>query len=143
MFLIIGKLPFCFHRNTPFSKAANQTAMCVSVCICASSQGFWLYHVILIPLKTEYIPECWLKKKYTKWELRVKFYLGQNEDWSPVDSTSDSSEKLLQRGRGEGQYICDFGEGGVHAIKCIYIYIYNVCVYIYIYVYIFNIFIGV
>ena len=28
--------------------------------------------------------------------------------------------KLLQRGRGEGQYICDFGEGGVHAIKYIY-----------------------
>ena len=43
--------------------------------------------------------------------------MGQNEDYSPGDSNSDSSEKLLQRGRGqEGQYICDFGEGGVHAI---------------------------
>ena len=42
----------------------------------------------------------------------VKFHLGQNEDCSLGDSTSDSSERLLQRGRGEGQYI-RFGEGGV------------------------------
>ena len=46
------------------------------------------------------------------WELQVKFYLGQNEDHSPGDSISDSSEKLLQRGNWEGPYICDFGEGG-------------------------------
>ena len=44
----------------------------------------------------------------------VKLYLGQNEDCSPGDSISDSLEKLLLGGRGEGQYICDFGEGGVH-----------------------------
>ena len=50
-------------------------------------------------------------------ELRVKFYLGQNEDCSPEDSASDSSEKLLQRGRREGQCICDFGEGTVHVVK--------------------------
>ena len=37
----------------------------------------------------------------------------QKEDCSPGDSTSDSSEKLLQRGKGEGQYACDFGEGVV------------------------------
>ena len=49
--------------------------------------------------------------------LRVKFYLGQNADCSLGDSTSDSSEKVLQRGRGEGQYVYDFGEGVVHAIK--------------------------
>ena len=35
-------------------------------------------------------------------ELQVKFYLGQNEDCSLRDSTSDSS---LQREVGEGQYI--------------------------------------
>ena len=29
-------------------------------------------------------------------------------------------EKLFQTGRGEGQYICDFGKGGIHAIKHIY-----------------------
>ena len=52
----------------------------------------------------------WLKKKCT-WELWIKFYLGQNEDYSPGDSTSDSSEKLLQRIEGEGQYMCDFREG--------------------------------
>ena len=34
------------------------------------------------------------------WELRVKFYLGQNEDCSLGDSTSESSEKLLQKGTG-------------------------------------------
>ena len=33
------------------------------------------------------------------------------------DGISDSSEKLLQRGSGEGQYIRDFGEGGVHVFK--------------------------
>ena len=38
-------------------------------------------------------------------ELQVKFYLGQYEEFSPGDSTSDSPEKLLQRGSGEGQYI--------------------------------------
>ena len=52
--------------------------------------------------------------------VRVKFYLGQKKDCSLGDSTSDGSEKLLQRGRGDGQYICDFGEGGVQAIRCIY-----------------------
>ena len=47
-----------------------------------------------------------------------KFNLGQNEDYSPGGSISDSSEKMLQRGKGEGQYIRDFGQGGrVHAIK--------------------------
>ena len=56
-------------------------------------------------------------KKYAVWELQVKFYLRQNEDCSLGDSVSDSSEKLLQRGKGKAQYICDFGEGGVHAIK--------------------------
>ena len=36
-------------------------------------------------------------KKCTTRELQVKFYLGQNEACSPGDSTSDSSERLLQR----------------------------------------------
>ena len=56
-------------------------------------------------------------KKCTTWELQVKFYLGQNEKCSPGDSTSDSSEKLLQSGRWEGQYICGFGEGRICATK--------------------------
>ena len=47
----------------------------------------------------------------------MKFYLGQDEDYSPGDSALDSSEKLLQRGRRGGQYLWDFGEGGEHAIK--------------------------
>ena len=59
-------------------------------------------------------------KKYTTWKLQVKSYPGQNEDFSPGDSISDSSEKLLQRDSGEGQYVCDFGEGGVHALKNIF-----------------------
>ena len=51
----------------------------------------------------------------------------QNEDYSPGDSISDSSEKLLQRGRGEDQYICDFGEGGIHAVKhCLTIFLQEV-----------------
>ena len=40
------------------------------------------------------------------WELRVKFYLGQNEDGNPGDSVSYSSEKLLWGGEaGEPGYI--------------------------------------
>ena len=35
----------------------------------------------------------------------MKFYLGQNEDYSPGDSISDSSEKLLQRGRGNMMFV--------------------------------------
>ena len=57
------------------------------------------------------------KKKSTTWELQVKFYWGQNEDYSLGDSTSDTTEKLLQRDRGKGQYIWDLGEGKVHAVK--------------------------
>ena len=59
-------------------------------------------------------------KKNTHCESWVKSYLGQSEDYSPGDSTSDSSEKLLQRGRGEGQYIPNFGERGMHAIQQIF-----------------------
>jgi len=54
--------------------------------------------------------------------VRVKFYLGQKKDCSLGDSTSDGSEKLLQRGRGDGQYICDFGEGGAHEIRHIFFF---------------------
>ena len=44
-------------------------------------------------------------KRWTKWELQVKFYFGQNEDFSPGDSTSDSSEDCSKEAVGEGQYI--------------------------------------
>ena len=36
--------------------------------------------------------------------------MGQNEDCSPGDSTSDVAERLLQRGGGRSVYICDFDE---------------------------------
>lgn len=45
--------------------------------------------------------------KCTTQELQAEFYLGHKEDCSLEDSTSDSSEKLLQRG-GERQ-----GEGSI------------------------------
>ena len=45
----------------------------------------------------------------------------KNENYRPGDSISDSSEKLLQRGRRESQYICDLGERGVHAVKHIFL----------------------
>ena len=45
------------------------------------------------------------------------FLLLQNEGYSPGESISGSSEKLLQSNRGKGQHICGFGEGGVHVIK--------------------------
>ena len=52
--------------------------------------------------------------------MQFKFYLEQNKDYSLGDSILDTSEKLLQRGRREGQYIYDFGEEGVHAIKYLF-----------------------
>ena len=47
----------------------------------------------------------------------MKLYLGQNEDYSLRGNISDSSEKLFQKGREEGQCICDFNEGGGHEIS--------------------------
>ena len=38
------------------------------------------------------------------------------ENYSLGDSLSDSSDELLGRGKGRGQYTCDFGKGG-HATK--------------------------
>ena len=40
-----------------------------------------------------------LLKNIAQNERCVKFYFRQNEDYSPGDSISDSSEKLLQKGR--------------------------------------------
>ena len=39
------------------------------------------------------------------------------ENYSLGDSTSDSSGKLFQRGRGKRQCVCDFAKGGICAIK--------------------------
>ena len=46
-----------------------------------------------------------------KLNLTVKFYWRQNENCSLGGSISDSSEILLQRGKGESQCMCDFGGG--------------------------------
>ena len=79
-----------------------------------------------VGLLEDYVTEVLTWKKCTMWKLWVKFYLGQDEDFSPGDSISDNSEKLLQRDSGEGQYICDFGEGGrVHAIKHIFFFFFQ------------------
>ena len=56
------------------------------------------------------------KKKRTTWELWRKFYLGQNENYSPGDGISDSSKKLLQRGKGEGSIYVNLVKGGIHVI---------------------------
>ena len=45
-------------------------------------------------------------KENAQRELPVKFYVGQYEDCTLGDSTSDGSEKLFQRGRGkESMYV--------------------------------------
>ena len=77
------------------------------------NQTGWMHQMILALLLV--CLSTW--KKCITWELPVKFSLGQNEDCSLRDNTADSSEKWLQRDRGKGQYICDFREGKVHAIK--------------------------
>ena len=43
---------------------------------------------------------------------QVKFYLGQNEDCSPGDSVSDSSEKLLEEARGGARIFRSFATKG-------------------------------
>ena len=58
----------------------------------------WLIYFIMWSLSLLITLACVNLKKWTLSELQVKFYLGQNEDCSPCDSTSDSSEKLLLRG---------------------------------------------
>ena len=55
------------------------------------------------------------KAQYESCEL--SFISGQNEDYSQGDGISKSSEKLLQRGRGEVSIIYDISEGGIYAIK--------------------------
>ena len=40
------------------------------------------------------------------------YYLGQNEDCVLGNGASGSSERLLRRGRGEGQYTPDSGKAG-------------------------------
>ena len=54
------------------------------------------------------------EKRCTAWELQVKFYLGQNEDCSLGDSTS---ERLLQRGSGGRSIYKVFEKGEFKAIK--------------------------
>ena len=59
----------------------------------------WFIYFIMHSLKLLITLTYVNLKKWTISELQVKFYLGQNEDCSPGDSTSDSSEKLLLRGK--------------------------------------------
>ena len=68
---------------------------------CATGKGLeipyhpWVYAVYL-QKKTHK-----KTKNRAMWELRVKFYSGQNEDGGLGDSTSDRSERQLQRGGGK------------------------------------------
>ena len=57
------------------------------------------------------------EKRCTAWELQVKFYLGQNEDCSLGGSTSDISERLLQRGSGGRSIYTILVKGDFDAIK--------------------------
>ena len=50
----------------------------------------------------------------------VKLFEGQNEDHMLGDSISESSEKLLQRSNEEGEYMHNFGERRIEAIKHIF-----------------------
>ena len=67
---------------------------------------------------------CWRQVLYFQdsqvKEDYVKSYVRQNEDYSLGHGISDSSEKLLQRGSGENQYIRDLGEGAVLAVRHVY-----------------------
>lgn len=66
------------------------------------------------------LSHCTLKTVHNVRVLSQIFFGGQNEDYSPGDGISDSTVKLLQT-VGNKQYICDFCEMGVHAIKYIFL----------------------
>ena len=57
------------------------------------------------------------KKWCTTWELQVKFYWGQNKNCSLGDSTSNSSERLLQRDNGVRSIYKILVKGMFSAIK--------------------------
>jgi len=61
------------------------------------------------------------KKKLKMRNVKVKFYLGPNEGYSPGDSVSVSSEKVLQRGGGKVCINVILVKGEVHAIKHIFL----------------------
>ena len=53
-----------------------------------------MYQGLILFIIEYYI--AYVEKNFTVWGLQVKFYLGENEDYSPGENISDSSEKLLQ-----------------------------------------------
>ena len=93
-FEIIPPLIFCFCDH-------SLVVVCFSVYHLGVSHLcfilFWGSQTTLEPLFTF--------KKDAQSKIYEKLYLGQNEDCSPRDSTSESSDELLRRGRREGQYM--------------------------------------
>ena len=55
---------------------------------------------------------CWGGKKCTMWEFQVQLNLGKNKDWSPEDSISDGSEKLLLEDKGGARLYRSFATNG-------------------------------
>ena len=80
----------------------------------SSSDLIIQFQVKLYSVTSGRISFYWLK---AMWELQVKSYVGQNEDYSSKGSISESSEKLLHRGHGGRSVYMWFCWGGVHAIK--------------------------
>ena len=58
------------------------------------------------------------KKESTPWELWVKFYLGQNENYNPGDRTSDNSEELLQRRESKIKFTLYGKSGKIKILLC-------------------------
>ena len=88
--------------------------------------SFMLWHLSEFPnffrlngIPLHVYPTVNLKKKKAQCESVIGGKM-RTAVWE--SSHSDSSEKLLQRGRGEGQHMYDFGEGRIRAIKHIFFY---------------------
>ena len=60
------------------------------------------------------------KKNCTTWELQVKFYLEEYENYIPETAPHITLRDCSKEGRGEGHYIHNFDKGGLHAIKHVY-----------------------
>ena len=76
----------------------------------------WKYHPVFVPVSC-----VWINIQFIYAFGTLKFPKFLKTFAEGLRKLSDSSEKLLQRGRVVVLYVCGFGEGGIHVIKHMFI----------------------
>ena len=90
----LGKCENAETKEKKLNKRSHDSSWAIKQSPGSSSRDI---HKNLIHFFKFFGGNCWLKKKYTMLEPWAKFYLGQNEDCSLGDGTSDSWETLPKR----------------------------------------------